>query len=320
MTKASDNPFPSLLIVEGTEPSAPAAGRQRLYIDSTTHKLKRTDSSGTDVTIESTETLPATIIDAKGDLIVGSAADTAARLAVGTDGHVLTADSASTNGVKWAASGASTLTTKGDLLTYDTGAARLAVGTDGQVLTADSAQAKGVKWATPTAGGLTRAYVGYNTVGGSSEAIVDNRQYMKKITLANDCVLGSISAYIKQVTAGWSMGMSASILTDSAGDPALEIARSHHSGNDNNFLSTSNGSAGAARWFHAPMGVELAAGDYWIAVQFRVNNGSSYNIYYDGSGSDRYFTNGANDRMSDSGWTTVTTSSNKYSIRANTMR
>lgn len=47
--------------------------------------------------------IPATIIDAKGDLIVGSAADTAARLAVGTNNHVLTADSTATNGVKWAA-------------------------------------------------------------------------------------------------------------------------------------------------------------------------------------------------------------------------
>lgn len=44
-----------------------------------------------------------TLIDAKGDLLVGSAADTAARLAVGTNNHVLTADSAATNGVKWAA-------------------------------------------------------------------------------------------------------------------------------------------------------------------------------------------------------------------------
>ena len=35
--------------------------------------------------------IPATIIDAAGDLIVGTAADTAARLAVGTNGHVLTA-------------------------------------------------------------------------------------------------------------------------------------------------------------------------------------------------------------------------------------
>jgi len=44
------------------------------------------------------------LIDAKGDLIVGSAADTAARLAVGaTTGHVLTVDSGETLGVKWAA-------------------------------------------------------------------------------------------------------------------------------------------------------------------------------------------------------------------------
>jgi len=51
-----------------------------------------------------------TLLDAKGDLIVASAADTAARLAVGTNGHVLTVDSAETLGVKWAAAAASNMT------------------------------------------------------------------------------------------------------------------------------------------------------------------------------------------------------------------
>jgi hypothetical protein len=45
------------------------------------------------------------IFDAKGDLAVGTGADTAARLAVGTNGQVLTADSGESTGLKWAAGG-----------------------------------------------------------------------------------------------------------------------------------------------------------------------------------------------------------------------
>ena len=55
------------------------------------------------LTAADTGAIPASLIDAKGDVIVGTAADTAARLAVGSDGQVLTADSAETSGVKWAA-------------------------------------------------------------------------------------------------------------------------------------------------------------------------------------------------------------------------
>ena len=44
----------------------------------------------------------ATAIDAKGDLIGGTGADTFARLAIGTNGQVLTADSVETTGMKWA--------------------------------------------------------------------------------------------------------------------------------------------------------------------------------------------------------------------------
>lgn len=42
-----------------------------------------------------------TLIDAKGDLIAGSAADTAARLPVGSNDQVLTADSGEATGLKW---------------------------------------------------------------------------------------------------------------------------------------------------------------------------------------------------------------------------
>ena len=42
-----------------------------------------------------------TIIDAKGDLIVGQAADTPVRLAVGTTGQFLRVNSSATNGIEW---------------------------------------------------------------------------------------------------------------------------------------------------------------------------------------------------------------------------
>ena len=45
---------------------------------------------------------PLTILDAKGDLISATAADTPARIAVGTNGQVLTADSTTATGLKWA--------------------------------------------------------------------------------------------------------------------------------------------------------------------------------------------------------------------------
>lgn len=45
------------------------------------------------------------VADAKGDLIVATAANTVTRVAVGSNAQVLTADSAEASGVKWAAAG-----------------------------------------------------------------------------------------------------------------------------------------------------------------------------------------------------------------------
>ena len=44
-----------------------------------------------------------TIVDAKGDLIAATAADTVSRIAVGANDTVLTADSSTSTGLKWAA-------------------------------------------------------------------------------------------------------------------------------------------------------------------------------------------------------------------------
>jgi hypothetical protein len=73
-----------------------------------------------------------TLIDAKGDLLVGTADDTVARLPVGTNGYLLTADSAQTAGIKWAAAPVSLPTQTGN---------------GGKYLTTDGSDAS---WATIT--------------------------------------------------------------------------------------------------------------------------------------------------------------------------
>ena len=54
------------------------------------------------VTSDDANAIQNTIVDAKGDLIGATAADTPARLAVGTNGQVLTADSTAATGLAWA--------------------------------------------------------------------------------------------------------------------------------------------------------------------------------------------------------------------------
>ena len=117
-------------------------------------------ASGTDmdfswVAQDDSNAIQNAIVDAKGDIIAATAADTPARLAVGANGTVLTADSAEATGLKWAtpSSGMTNpLTTTGDTIYSSSGTtpARLGIGTTGQVLTV----AAGIpSWATPASGG-----------------------------------------------------------------------------------------------------------------------------------------------------------------------
>jgi hypothetical protein len=56
---------------------------------------------GSTATVDGKNIVTAGTIDAKGDLLVGSANDTVTRLAVGTNNYVLTADDQATNGIAW---------------------------------------------------------------------------------------------------------------------------------------------------------------------------------------------------------------------------
>lgn len=81
-----------LISSDGTDPTKVAVGSNntRLVADSA-------QTSGMKWVADTQNT----VVDAKGDLLVGSAADTVARLAVGSDGHVLVADSTATNGLAY---------------------------------------------------------------------------------------------------------------------------------------------------------------------------------------------------------------------------
>jgi hypothetical protein len=83
--------------------SATANTNTRLGIGTTGQVLTVAGGVPTWATSDDANAIQNAIVDAKGDLIAASAADTPARLAVGANGTVLTADSAEATGLKWAA-------------------------------------------------------------------------------------------------------------------------------------------------------------------------------------------------------------------------
>jgi hypothetical protein len=79
------------------------SGAVSLAIDSTVTTLTGTQTLTNKTLTSPVLTTPSiSNIDAKGDLLAGTADNTIGRLAIGTNGQVLTADSAESTGMKWA--------------------------------------------------------------------------------------------------------------------------------------------------------------------------------------------------------------------------
>lgn len=206
------------------------------------------------------------------------------------------------------------MTTQGDVIYGGASGtpARLGIGTAAQVLTVN-AGATAPEWADAAAGGgggITQAYIGYNTIGGSFEAATVNRQYMKKITVAAGCFLTSIDIYVKGNGSNV-IGLLWGLLNDNSGTPLNIIGGAAALSTANNvfYLNTT------ARWVSLPLGIYVAAGDYWPAI---LSTSAAMSIAYDGSGADKYINSGGTWIM-DGSQGTITATTNKYSIRLNTL-
>lgn len=80
-----------------------AEGEMGLETDTSSYKIGDGVTTWTSLTYSS---LPSTaldvrVVDAKGDLVVGTADNTVSKLTVGTDGQILVADSSAPGGVSW---------------------------------------------------------------------------------------------------------------------------------------------------------------------------------------------------------------------------
>ena len=151
-----------------------------------------------------------------GDTVYASAANTPARLAIGTGRFTLQTNSGAT-APEWAASPQSVMTATGDIL-YASGAnslAKLAIGSDTEVLTL----ASGVpSWSAPTVGDITGVTAGTGLTGGGTTgtvtltiddtAVTANSYTNTDLTVNAQGQITAASTGSSGVTAGFSIAMS----------------------------------------------------------------------------------------------------------------
>jgi hypothetical protein len=143
---------------------------------------------GSTATVNGHDVLTEALVDAKGDLLVASAADTVTRLAAGTNGYVLTANSGATNGIEWSAPAA--VGTFESSITFEGSSA------DDYETTLQVTNPTGDRTITlPDASG-TVALTSDITVSASSTNTFSN----KSIALSSNTVTGTISDFNSALT------------------------------------------------------------------------------------------------------------------------
>ena len=199
------------------------------------------------------------LLTAKGDVLVATAAATGVALPVGADGQALTACSACTEGVTWAAAGGggsgtvtsitagtgltggtitdtgtvgldtacviqpTVITAKGDLITGTASSTptALGVGTNGQVLTACSTCASGLTWA---AGGGSPATP---TVAGTVKGLTSDTSLVAALgTCAYSGLIASAPSNSNVAIGSWAMRSSSGTTLNSIAVGALAMGSS----------------------------------------------------------------------------------------------
>jgi hypothetical protein len=238
--------------------------------------------------------LAATIIDAKGDLIVGTAADTAGRLAAGTDGQVLAADSGAATGLAWTAAPgggipATLVNAKGDLIvaTADDTVARKAAGTNGHALVADSAQSDGLKYARRRPALAYRTGKFYGPRSGTVTPIgwAVGQMTFVPYMISEDSAWDRIAIYVNSAVGGSTHRLG--IYADHAlGGPGALV------------LDAGNIATATAQEWAVTIAQTLTAGPVWLAQNPQVTPGTLLSVslgWYEDVGSDTtYNAGGAN--------------------------
>lgn len=162
-------------------------------------------------------------------------------------------------------------------------------------------------------GGLAQQYLGRNVAGASNLAMAQNYHYLRKITVTAPGIITSVGAYV-QGQNSTAVDLRFGVWSDNAGTPKnlLAVSQSKISNTGLYLQSGGGGVTGDARWLHQPIGLYVAAGDYWIGC---MSNSTVMHLFYDAGGHDK-ISQVTIDDLCDVGVFTVVDSGDDFSLRA----